>query len=542
MTGIAGMLAAAFAPILVGRALDEAVEGASGRAVVASGGAVVGVFVLVAAANAARHHLAMLIWMRARLLVERRLTDRVLDRRGGVDRPPGELLSLGIGDATSVAAAADITSRGSAAIVTLAVAAAWLLSTSVSLGLLVLVTVPSMLAIVLPFLGTYERRARAERAELARASAAASDGIFGLRLAAGIGGTGQLARWFQERSSAMHDSALALVRLQAALFAAVGSQPVLALAPVLWVGGNQVIDGDLSIGTLVAVVGLAQFLIIPIGTIAELTQTVTAGRASSARITAVLDQPYAVPEPVNAPRPAGSAAPGLRVTDLCTEHTRGLTFEARPGETVGLVAAEPAIMSELVEVLSRRRTAEGGAIMIAGEELSSIPLGELHRRLAVVDAERPWLMSGSLFENLALARPGIEEHEAVAALQGAAADDLLARSEPLRVQVGERGARLSGGQRQRVAVAQGLVAPADVLVLVEPTSALDSVTERRLVDRALEPASSRATLVVSSSPAALGACTRVIFLGRDGAAVEGTHTELLATQAGYRSVVTGDEG
>lgn len=547
-SGIVWMACLAALPVAVGRAIDAAIGAeASGVAGVWGDAAVVMVVVAVGAvAGAVRHTVAVTVWSGSRLMAESTLSDRVLDRRGGVDRPVGELLSLGIGDANKVGLVADILNRGGGAIAAIIVVAVWLLTTSWSLGLVILAGIPVAGAIVAPFMGSYDRRATAERAQLASATAAAADGVTGLRAAQGIGGSAALRRWFAERSEAMHRSALALVRMESLLFASVGLIPTLTLVPVLWLGGTQVLDGALSAGVLVAVLGLAQFMATPMFALGEMAQTVTAGRASARRIEDVLTVPTAVDEAARRPGSSTSTdhaapdiGPALRLDRLITDALRDVSLSVERGVVFGIACGRSREVDDIAALLARHRPPVGGRVLVHGDDVAAVPLAELSSRLTVIDTERPWLLSASLLDNLRLVRPDATEAEARAALTAAAADELLRGPDPLDRMVGERGLHLSGGQRQRVAVAQGLLSSAEVVVLVEPSSALDAATEALMMGRVsarVAPERHRALVVLSTSPAVLADCDQVAAVIDGRVLAVGRHGELLADRR-YRAVL-----
>ncbi|MEM7325216.1 MAG: ABC transporter ATP-binding protein [Actinomycetota bacterium] len=560
--GVVWMAGFLIIPILVGEAIDDAIDRAGTTAMAGWIIAVLAVVAISAAAGALRHRCAISLWVNTAHLSEGHLSRRVLDRRGGVTNAPGELVSLGVGDADKIGNIADITNRGSGAVVTLIGASIWLLSTSLSLGLLVLVAVPASAAVIAPFLSSYDRRATAERRELADATAAAADGITGLRTAHGLGGGAQVRSWFRERSAGMHAAALSLVRLEARLFAAIGILPWFTLVPVLWVGGGQAIDGEISPGTLITVVGLAQFLVQPIGTLGEVAQYLTAGRASARRITEVTTTPTAIRDDGftgngddwigsggDGPERNGSAAvvgqSGSAVPALVTRALRygpvgPLNLTVADGETVGVACRSAGDAAAIASLLHRHRDPTDGSILIRGRNVHTVPLADLPTTLAVVDTERPWLLAGTLLDNLRLARADATPDDALTALHAAGADDLINHPDALDRPIGERGLRLSGGQRQRVALAQALLMRPEVLVVIEPTSALDAVTEATVVQR-LRTTTRPATVIITTAPAVLACCDRVVFVCDGLVAATGTHTELVETNGDYRHLVGGTE-
>ncbi|MEM7271893.1 MAG: ABC transporter ATP-binding protein [Actinomycetota bacterium] len=535
--GVLWMAGFAAAPVAVGWAIDDIIEGSGFSRMVLWAVAICLIIAVSAIAGAVRHICAAGLWVRTGLLTEGHLSRRVLDRRGGVDRSAGELLSLGVGDGDKIALIADLTNRGGGAIVMLFVTAVWLLATSVPLGLIVLIAVPVSAAALAPFLSRYDIRATAERRALARASAAAADGIHGLRTVKGLGGETVVRGWFRERSAAMRASAMSLVRLEASLFATIGFVPWLTLVPVFWFGGIQAIDGEISPGTFVTVVGLAQFLRVPVSTLGEAAQVVIAGLASSRRITTVTTEPLTLTTPAGL-RSDGLGGPALQLRGVVVADVGPIEAEVALGETVGLVVADDGAAAALVAALARHRMLDRGSIVVGGHDLADIPHADLPRHLTVVDTERPWLLAGSLLDNLRLARPDLEPAEATEALLAAACDEIVARPDALDRVVGERGLRLSGGQRQRVAVAQALCARPSVLVVIEPTSALDAVTEATLVDRFFA-ADRPTTVIVTRAPEVLARCDRVLFIDGGTVAAVGTHDQLCRPGTAYAALVLG---
>ncbi|MEM7287345.1 MAG: ABC transporter ATP-binding protein, partial [Actinomycetota bacterium] len=189
-------------------------------------------------------------------------------------------------------------------------------------------------------------------------------------------------------------------------------------------------------------------------------------------------------------------------------------------------------------LLSRHRDPTRGAIRAGGSDISKIPLADLPAHLTVVDTERPWLLSGTLLDNLRLAHPQATAEQALEALRAAGADDVLDRPDALERPIGERGLRLSGGQRQRVAIAQALLARTAALVILEPTSALDAVTEATVVER-LQAIDRPATLILTTSPPLLAACGRVSFVHDGRIRATASHPELISSDELYRDLMGG---
>ncbi|MEM7271531.1 MAG: ABC transporter ATP-binding protein [Actinomycetota bacterium] len=543
---VAGVLwtgGTALTSIVVGQTINAAIDGAGAARISLWILAIFGAIGASALGGVVRHRAATLLSVDGSRLAERQLSDRVLDRRGGVEAPAGRLTSLATGDADKTSQALVIATQTAGGVLTLIGVAIWLLSASLSLGLLVLVAVPATMGVIFPLLARYSERAADERKELAEATASAADGIEGLRAAHGLGGEPVIQRWFRSRSARMHGSALALVRFEARLFAVGGFVPWLTLVPVLWVGGGQTIDGTIQAGTFVTVVALAQFISNPVMILGETLRIFASSRSSARRITEVVQRPFVVAETSPRTRPTGPVAAtgngaraAIEVDRLTGAGIGPLSFTVGEGETVGITCVDDRQAGSVAALLGRRAEVTGGSIHSGGVDLSSVALADRPRHLAVVDTERPWLLSASLLDNLRLGGGPVSETAARSALWAAGADDLLRRAEVLDRPLGERGLRLSGGQRQRVAIAQALLMATEALVLIEPTSALDAITEAVVVERLRDTARPPTVIITTSAPV-LASCARVVVIADGVVRATGTHPELVATVPAYGALV-----
>lgn len=539
-TGTVWMGSLAAIPVAVGGAIDGAVDGGTRTDVVTWCVIVAGVVIVGALAGVVRHWIAVGLYSRTRWRIERALTARVLDERGGPVGEAGQLLSLATTDAGRIGQVADLMCRGTGAIVTLVAVAVLMVTTSPLLGTIVLIGVPVTLGVVMPLWPHAERRFDDQRTQIAHATSTAADTISGLRTIRGFAGEPVARRWFGRASSSVEQSGIDLARVAGAWVAFSSAIPALFLAGVLAVAGRLALDGEIDPGDIVAFTGLATFLSIPFATIAELFITWVGGVASARRIDAVLTAPTAVDDPdrVVDRRPRATLAfdavdaPSLRNFDLHVDTE----------EIVGAVCVDPEAARSITELANRRRDPDHGLVGIGGVDLRSLPLTEVRSRVLVDDAAHAWFRPGTVGDNLALGGAddtdsSTEDQRSLAALASASLDELLERSAPLATVVGGRGLRLSGGQRQRLALARALRIDPDVLVVASPTSALDSVTEVRAVDGLIERRRGRCTLLLSTSPVVLRACDRVVLVDDGAVVAEGGHAALLARSDLYRSLL-----
>ncbi|CAM3330626.1 ABC transporter ATP-binding protein [Kibdelosporangium persicum] len=522
----------AVVPVLIGVVIDQAIGADGSGRLFLWLGILAAVFAVLSysyrfgaraaerAAEQAAHHIRL------------GLAARVLDPRGGAEsgRLPGELASLATGDAQRVGAFNRALPYGIAAVAGVVVTAVALLRESVPLGLLVLLGTPPLLWLAHLLGRPLERRSEAERDRAANASGVAADLVSGLRVLKGLGAERVAVDRYRKTSQ---ESLAATVRSARAKSVHDGGMLALNgifLAIVALVGGRLAAEGSISIGALVAAVGLAQFLLGPLTNLSWVNSEYAQARASATRIASVLSAPPAVQpgtEKFDGPVRGEVALRGVSHAGL-----KDIDLHAAPGELLGVVAPDPAIAVALLECLGRDVDPVTGTVEVDAVALSSLEFGEARGALLIAahDAD---LFEGSLIGNVTSNGDGAER-----ALAAAGADE-VARALPEGVDtvLTERGRSLSGGQRQRVALARALAADPPVLVLHDPTTAVDAVTEAGIAEGLREIRRGKTTIVVTTSPALLSVADRVVVIEDGKVSAQGSHGKLAAEHAGYRTAV-----
>ncbi|WP_245691541.1 ABC transporter transmembrane domain-containing protein [Sinosporangium album] len=529
-------MAEALVPVMIGVVIDQAV--ATGDT-----GALVRWLVVLALLFTG----LLLSWRfaaRASAVVEQRgahavrmsVLNRALSPRGMRTAPmPGELFSVATSDALGVAGFTRTLSTKLAAAAGVIAAAVSLLMISLPLGLLVLLGTPPVLLLMQVVAKPLERRTVHNQALAARAGAIAGDMLSGLRVLGGIGAQGVAARRYREASRESLAATLRAERTQAWYTVAADSVTGAFVVLVAVLGAFMVADGAVTPGELVAVVGLAQYLRGPLIDVAYFGAGLAASRASARRVADLLNAEGAVGTGASEV-PSGGGE--LRLDGVDAGPLRGVSLTARPGELLGVVTLDAVQARALSDLCARRTDPEAGAVLLDGVALSDLDPDAV-RRAVVAPPHDPVLFAGTLLDNVV---PGAEEGEAgdtaLAALRAACADE-VADGLPggLRAMVAERGLSLSGGQRQRVALARALATRARVLVLHDPTTSVDPVTEARIADDVRGLRSGATTLLITGSPSLLAACDRVVVIGEYGVSHEGTHAALLSEVPAYREAV-----
>ncbi|WP_460782789.1 ABC transporter transmembrane domain-containing protein [Microbacterium tumbae] len=483
-------------PITVGIVIDIAIVGSDVLGLVLGLGLLLVVFLVLMNAWRAGEMAAMGLYTEMDYSLRRDLLSRVLDPLGHARRRGGQVLSILTSDVGEVASVAWILGRGVAFAVAILVAAAGLLLISVSLGVAVLVIAPVLVIVVHFVTGPLERRAGVEQAALADSSAIAEDLLSGLRTVKGLSAEEEAGRRFRRANAETLRAALRTARAEGVFAGATALLSGLFLVVLAGMSSQAALDGMITPGQLVTVVGLAQFLQWPLASLAFVGPELAKVRASRRRILElagpVADGPR---DPVAAPHGR------VRIEGLPVGGTAGAVLEIEPGELVGIAASEERAIA-LSELFAGSRTPDAVTVLIDGEPLVRPPLAG---GAGVISApHQATLLTGSVADNV-----GVRDREDIAT--AAALVDVLAVGGWDRP-VGERGRLLSGGQRQRVALARALASDARVLVLREPTTAIDAATEVRVAAGIRERRRGRTTILLTRSRTLLAACDRVIVL------------------------------
>ncbi|QFU93178.1 ABC transporter ATP-binding protein [Amycolatopsis sp. YIM 10] len=517
----------ALVPVLIGVVVDQAIAPGSTAELVTW--LIVLLALFAALSNTYRH--ALRLAERAaeytghRIRLE--LSERILHPRGGAEAGhlPGALVNIATEDARRVGSVNGVLPFGIAAATGIVVSAVFLLLVSVPLGLLVLLGIPPLLWLGHLIGKPLERRSGVEQERAAHASGVAADLVTGLRVLKGIGAEPAAIDRYRRTSQDSLGATLRAARAQAWHSGAVLTLTGIFIALVALVGGNLAISGSISIGDLVAAVGLAQYLLGPLSVLGWANAELAQGRASAARVAEVLAAPQTVVGGTGAV-PA-EVAGEIRLAGVRHGALQGVDLEIAPGELVGVVTGDPAAATSLLDCLGRDVDPAEGAVLLDGTPLSSMDPYEV-RAAILVAAHDADLFEGSLLENV-----GSEE-----ALPAAAADEVAsALPDGVHTAITERGHSLSGGQRQRVALARALAVEAPVLVVHDPTTAVDTVTEARIASGLARFRRARTTVLVTTSPALLAETDRVALIEDGTVSAVGRHVDLVRDLPAYRAAV-----
>ena len=554
LVGCAGFIlhqvSEALVPATIGAAVDKAIAPHDAGALLWWLGALAVVFVVLA-----------LSWRIGTLATNRSFlygshdlrqlaVERTLHPRGmAARRAPGEIVAIASSDADRVAGLSWLIGGGLAAAAGVATSAVTLLLISVPLGIAVLVATPVMLVVMQRLTKPLEDRSDVEQSSAARAGALATDFVTGSRPLKGLGAEEAAVTRYQDASRTSLLAGLRAVRARSAYNGASTALSAAFLAGIAFFAAWFAVQGSISVGQLVAVVGVAQYVQGPMAALGFLSVELARKRASAARIAVLLEEPDAVPAPGDGdrlaaaerttaaagsaarPTPAREPAPLLELRDS-PDNSAFPPFTASAGEIVGVVLPDGSQARRLVDTLGFRTPAPRGAVSIDGHDAADLDPVDVRSKV-FADSHEGVLFRGTVRDNVAAADAPLQER----ALAAAAVEDFISQlPEGTETVLTGQGQSLSGGQRQRLVLGRSLHQHQPVLVLHDPTTAVDTATEA-VIAEGLRNFPDKALVLVTTSPTLLAVCHRVVVGGADGASETGTHRELLATSAGYREVV-----
>lgn len=527
--GTIWMVAQAVMPAVIGLAIDEGIAAKDTGALLKWALLMLGIGIVQSVAGIVRHRFAVTNWLTAAYrtvqLVARQATHlgATLPKRVAT----GEVVAIGTNDLSHLGNAMDVLARAAGAVVSFLVVAMILLSTSTTLGLVVLIGVPVLLLGIAPLLRPLQKRNLRQREMMGDLSNLATDIVGGLRVLRGIGGEDVFHERYVRDSQEVRKAGVEVGRLQSVLDGLQILLPGVFVVIVVWLGARFAVQGRISAGELVAFYGYAAFLMIPLRTATEFANKWIRAFIAARRVIRVLSLEPEVVDPESA---YDEPAIGAELVDVQS----GLRVPH--GQLTAIVSEPPEDGATVADRLGRYAE---GEVRWGDVPLSGLDRAVVRRRIVVSDTGST-LFSGVLKDQVDIRDQGAA---AVAvAMQTASADDVLeALQGGMNATVTERGRSFSGGQRQRLVLARALAADPEILVLVEPTSAVDAHTEARVADRLHAQREGKTTVVVTTSPLLLDRVDNVAFL-RNGVVVAfGDHRDLLTNLAEYRAVVTREE-
>lgn len=497
--GVAWMLPGAMIPLVVGVAVDEGVAPGDRGVVVACAAGVVGLGLAQTVAHAAQDFLAHGLWMHGASALQRTVVGHAIGLGAslGPQVPGGEVAAVPANDVNRVGNLLENLGRVVGAVVAAVVVGVVLLGRSPLLGTVALVGVPLAVAGIGPLLVPLQRRQDVQRERITAVTAQVGDIVAGLRILRGIGGEARFLARFRGATDRVRRAGIAVVRSDSWLAAAEVALPGLVLVVITWLGARLAVEGELAVGELLAFYGVSAFLVIPVTTLTEAAGAFTRARAAARRACALLALRPLQPGP---DAPVALPSGPLNLDDSATD------VHARAGEltVVDAAVADAGLLARWARVAT---PTAGRSASVGGVDVADLDGTALRARVVLAHHEDLWF-SGPLRAEL-LVHGGVD---VAGALEAAAATEIVeGLPEGLDEHLGERGREVSGGQRQRLALARALLTDAEVLLLEEPTSAVDAHTEASIAAGVAALRRGRTTVVVTRSPLWHGVADAVVI-------------------------------
>jgi ABC-type multidrug transport system fused ATPase/permease subunit len=439
----------------------------------------------------------------------------------------GEVVTIGVTDVQQISQSLTMTGPGVGAVVAYLLVAVLLSSVSWTLALVVLLGVPVIALVVGPLLGRLRGAESEYRRQQGGLAARIGDLAGGLRVLNGLGGKELFADGFRRESRKLVVQGYRVGSVTSWVQALGVGLPSLFLAVVTWLAARMAAQGTITEGELAAVYGYVAVLVTPVAFFIECGYDVTRGLVAAGRVTAFLSlRPDTRDGQGTADAPASPSALRDPVSGV----------EAAPGRLTVLVSARPA---ESAAVVDRLGGFEASAVTWGPVRLRDVAVAEVRDRILVADNAAD-LFAGPLREVVSGRRDRDDEAIDRAVRAAVAQDVVAALPDGLDSAVDGQGRNFSGGQQQRIRLVRALLADPEVLLAVEPTSALDAHTEAAVADRLRTARAGRTTVVTSTSPLVLDRADTVFYLVDGKVAARGRHRELLGAEPGYRALVARD--
>ena len=567
----------AIVPAFLGQALDAGIENGLNARIWGIGALLLVLFVVYAVGDTMLSYFGVQAWMRTAFDVGRLVGRQVSATGADLSRQvsTGEVATIIASDADYLGKLIQHLPALLGAAASFIVVAVLMLRTSVSLGLVVILGMPLVAAIVTLVIRPLQKRQAVQREAQSAVTTITTDTVAGLRILRGIGGEDVFARRYRDASQELRRRGVEVASSQATLMTLQVLLPGLFAAIVVWIAARMAVAGSLSPGGLITFYGYTAYLSWPLWVFTNSVQDYTRAVVGARRLSRLLEVTPAAGSLVERLDLDPAAAHPISGDLVDTENDLRL----EEGRMTALVCPDPEVSADLATRLGRF-TDSGPTVTLAGRPLTTMPLDQVRASVVVAGATAQ-LFTGTLREALDV-RGGPDPQPAgltdlvraeserttgadvdqqvraqerdmpgddrlLEAIEIADAGDVLTSlSEGLAGMITEKGRSLSGGQRQRVALARALLTEAPTLVLIEPTSALDSHTEARVAAQVHRARAGRTTVVVTASPLVLEACDEVILLDSSGTELlRSTHRELMtmarsgdAQAADYRAVVS----
>jgi ATP-binding cassette, subfamily B, multidrug efflux pump len=412
---------------------------------------------------------------------------------------------------------------------------------SVDLALLALIPIPILVVATLRFGGTVRPMFKLIQEQMGTLSATMQESLTGISVVKAFAREPYELEKFDEANDEWFDRRYSLIKVWANNWPFFTFLVATSIFLLLWFGGPRALDGDITVGSLFALISYVLLLSGPVQRLGFLVNLAATAGASAARVFEMIDEPNEIDE-----QPDALALETCR-GDVVFENVgfsyhagqpilQGLNFRVAPGQTVALIGPTGSGKSTVTNLIPRFYNATEGQVLVDNHDVNDLNLRSLRRHVGIV-LQDPFLFSQTIGQNIAYGRPNASFEEIVAAAKAARAHEFILNfAEGYNTRVGERGVTLSGGQKQRIAIARALLTDPRILILDDSTSSVDTETEHLIQEALHVLMEGRTTFVIAQRLVTLKSADFILVLDKGRIVERGTHDELLANHGLYREI------
>jgi ATP-binding cassette, subfamily B, multidrug efflux pump len=412
---------------------------------------------------------------------------------------------------------------------------------SVDLALLALIPIPILVAATLRFGGTVRPMFKLIQEQMGVLSTTMQESLTGISVVKAFAREPYELEKFDKANDEWFDRRYTLIRVWANNWPFFTFLVATSIFLLLWFGGPRALSGEITVGSLFALISYVLLLSGPVQRLGFLVNLAATAGASAARVFEMIDEPNEIDE-----------QPDALELDHCQGDVvfenvgfsyqegqpilQGLNFHVAPGQTVALIGPTGSGKSTVTNLIPRFYNATEGRVLVDGHDVKDLHIRSLRRHVGIV-LQDPFLFGQTIGQNIAYGRPHADFEEIVAAAKAARAHDfILSFPEGYNTRVGERGVTLSGGQKQRIAIARALLTDPRILILDDSTSSVDTETEHLIQEALHVLMEGRTTFVIAQRLVTLKSADFILVLDQGRIVERGTHDELLATPGLYREI------
>lgn len=412
---------------------------------------------------------------------------------------------------------------------------------SVQLALLALIPIPLLVVATIRFGSTVRPMFKSIQEQMGVLSTTMQESLTGIRVVKAFAREPYELQKFDEANDEWFERRYGLIQIWANNWPFFTFVVATSIFLLLWFGGPQALAGEITVGSLFALISYVLVLSTPVQRLGFLVNLAATAGASAGRIFEIIDTPNEIAEKAEAIplREARGEVVFEHVSFAYREGQRILhdvNFEAQPGQKIALIGPTGSGKSTVTNLIPRFYDATEGRVLVDGIDVRDLKIRDLRHHIGIV-LQEPFLFSQTIWENIAYGRPQASQEEIVTAARAARAHDFIEGfTDGYETYVGERGVTLSGGQKQRIAIARALLNDPRILILDDSTSSVDTETEHLIQEALAVLMAGRTTFVIAQRLLTLKNADRILVLDHGRIVERGTHETLLARDGLYRQI------